>query len=147
MIVYDLTCSCGLTFEGWFEDRQEFLSQQEKDLLICPECGGNDIRKILSPVTTCSSFNIYHEKKPDSSKEVVTEKTVLEALHTIQKFVEKNFEDVGAKLAEESLKIHYGVGKKRNIRGVATEEEEKVLNEEGIELLKIPVMSEDDQLN
>ena len=147
MIVYELTCSCGLIFEGWFQDRQEFLSQQDKGLLVCPECGENDIRKILSPVTTCNTLKTFHEKKSEPQNEVVTEKAVLEALHTIQKFVEKNFEDVGAKLAEESLKIHYGVEESRNIRGVVTEDEEKVLEEEGIELLKIPVVSEDDQMN
>jgi len=147
MIVYDLTCDCGLTFEGWFQDRQEFLSQQVKGLLVCPVCGGNDIRKILSPVATCNTLKTSNEKAPESQDELITEKVVLEALHTIQKFVEKNFEDVGSKLAEESLKIHYGVEEARNIRGVATEEEEKVLKEEGIELIKIPVVSEDDPLN
>jgi hypothetical protein len=147
MIVYDLTCVCGLTFEGWFQDRHEFLSQQDKGLLVCPGCGGNDIRKILSPVATCTSLKNSLHKQPDSQNEVVSEKSVLEALHTIKKFVEKNFENVGAKLAEESLKIHYGIAEARNIRGVVTEQEEKVLTDEGIDLLKIPVIYEDDQLN
>ena len=39
----------------------------------------------------------------------------------------------------EVLKIHYGVTENRNIRGVATSEEEKTLKEEGISFIKIPV--------
>jgi len=77
----------------------------------------------------------------------VSPEALLHVLRTVQKFVEKNFEDVGTRLAEESLKIHYGVKEARNIRGVVTEEEEKVLEQEGIELLKVPIVSEDDKLN
>jgi len=54
MIVYDLACECGYIFEGWFQDRDDFVAQQEAGLLNCPDCGGNTIRKILSPVTTGS---------------------------------------------------------------------------------------------
>jgi len=147
MIVYDLTCVCGSIFEGWFQDREELVAQQEAGLLCCPNCGGNAIRKILSPVSLCST----HESSPmttTAEKESgVSPEALLHALRTVQKFVEKNFEDVGTRLAEESLKIHYGVKEARNIRGVVTEEEEKVLEQEGIELLKVPIVSEDDKLN
>ncbi len=54
-------------------------------------------------------------------------------------FVEKNFDDVGCDFAKEALKIHYGVEEPRNIRGVSTKEEEKMLKEEGIDFLKIPM--------
>jgi len=30
MIAYDLQCTNGHTFEGWFEDRKAYLSQQKK---------------------------------------------------------------------------------------------------------------------
>ena len=65
----------------------------------------------------------------------------------MQNYVKKNFEDVGAKFAEEALKIHYGAEKPRNIRGVTTEQEERMLEEEGIKLTKIPLVSEDEDLN
>ena len=60
-------------------------------------------------------------------------------LRSLQEYVVSNYEDVGSKLAEESLKIHYGLEEPRNIRGSSTEEEEKVLKKEGIEILKIPL--------
>jgi len=147
MIVYDLACECGYIFEGWFQDRDDFVAQQEAGLLNCPDCGGNTIRKILSPVTTGSPRSSTSMATTDSQETGVSPAALMQALKTVQKFVEKNFEDVGAKLAEESLKIHYGVEEARNLRGVVTEEEEKVLEKEGIELLKVPIISEDDKPN
>jgi len=72
---------------------------------------------------------------------------VTKALKTLQNFVEKNFEDVGTDLAKESLKIHYGVTEPRNIRGITTEAEEKELQKEGIELLKIPMSPQNRDVN
>jgi hypothetical protein len=54
-------------------------------------------------------------------------------------FVEKNFDNVGCQFASEALKIHYGVTEPRNIRGVSTQAEEKLLEQEGVQFIKIPV--------
>ena len=62
-------------------------------------------------------------------------------------YIKKNFDDVGTDFAKEALKIHYGVGKKRNIRGSATVEEEEVLKEEGIKFSKIPFIKPKDDDN
>ena len=35
--------------------------------------------------------------------------------------------------------MHYGVTESRNIRGVSTKEEEKLLSKEGVQFFKIPV--------
>lgn len=147
MIVYDLACLCGCIFEGWFQDRAEFLGQLEAGLISCPDCGGNEIRKILSPVSISSSHPSPPVATGRAEDNDVSAAAVLTALRTIRKYVEKNFEDVGTKLAEESLKIHYGVEEPRNIRGVVSAEEEKTLEREGIELLKVPIVSEEDALN
>jgi len=49
----------------------------------------------------------------------------------------ENFEDVGPQFAKEALKIHYGASEARNIRGVSTAEEEKMLKEEGVDFFKV----------
>ena len=147
MIVYDLACACGSIFEGWFQDRAEFFGQLEAGLITCPDCGGNEIRKILSPISVCSSLPSPPVATGRAEDNDVSATAVLTALRTIRKYVEKNFEDVGTKLAEESLKIHYGVEEPRNIRGIVTAEEEKTLEREGIELLKVPILSEEEPLN
>jgi len=53
-------------------------------------------------------------------------------------YIKNNFDDVGADFSKEALKMHYGVSKKRSIRGSATAEEEGILKEEGIKFFKIP---------
>jgi len=59
-------------------------------------------------------------------------------LKKFYEYIEKNFEEVGPDFAKEALKMHYGVTEKRNIRGTSTEDEEKLLREEGVEFHKIP---------
>jgi hypothetical protein len=55
---------------------------------------------------------------------------------------------VGHDFTREALKMHYGVADRRNIRGSATPEEEKVLSEEKIEFFKIPLLKrEEDKKN
>lgn len=145
MIVFDLACLCGYQFEGWFQDHQDFVSQQDEGLLLCPNCGGINVRKIMSAVSVhTGSDSCFSSQKLEQQMEV-TEEMAAAVLNKIQEYVEKNFEDVGTKLPEKALKIHYGVEEARNIRGVATSEEEKILKEEGIELLKIPMVKKEER--
>jgi len=141
MIVFDLSCECGCQFEGWFQDTADFHSQKATGLLSCPACGGGEVKKILSPVAG---------KKATVGKgirliagDASPEQLAADLLKSIQNHVVNNYEDVGARLAEESLEIHYGLEKPRNIRGVSTAEEEKILEKEGIEILKIPLPVKD----
>ena len=147
MIVFDLACDCGYTFEGWFHDRQDFENQKTASILVCPECGSREIRKILSPIRTQSVRNEGHDSSHKKTEKSIPLASVAEALETLQKFVEENFEDVGTDLATESLKIHYGVTESRNLRGVTTELEEKKLKEEGINLLKIALPVKNKEVN
>ena len=150
MIVFDLKCTCGCQFEGWFESRIDFDKQNSVGLLACPQCGSGEIRKILSPVAFHSGLSGAKACAQTATEQPeVTPETAVQFLRAIQDVVEKNFEDVGPKLAEESLKMHFGVNPLRNIRGVATEEEERMLAEEGIELLKVPMVKKpiDPKLN
>jgi hypothetical protein len=50
-----------------------------------------------------------------------------------------NTEDVGERFAEEARRIHYGESENRGIRGDATAEERQALQEEGIEVVAIPM--------
>lgn len=147
MIVFDLKCVCGVTFEGWFQDRNDFENQQAASFLVCPQCGSSKIKKIFSPTRFQSSKSSDDFIPSKGSSGSVSPDDAQKALATLQKFVEENFEDVGVDLAKESLKIHYGVAKPRSIRGVTTEAEEKKLKEEGISLLKIPMPLKNQKTN
>ena len=81
MIVFDLACGCGYTFEGWFQDRQDFECQQTASFLVCPVCGSTEIRKVLSPIRTqlsrregCDTANKKAEKtaSPESVSPAIT---------------------------------------------------------------------------
>jgi len=138
MIAYDLQCSRGHTFEGWFEDRKTYLNQQKKGLISCPVCNDTFVEIIPSTFGIKSSADTGSRQL--TSEEAALEKISQEAIA----FVEKNFDDVGCDFAKEALKIHYGAAEPRNIRGVSTKEEEKTLKEEGIQFFKIPLPSRPD---
>lgn len=136
MIVYDLICLEGHKFEGWFDDGNAFADQQSRGLLICPVCNSEDISIVPTGFSIKSS---PPEKQPAQMR-----KELAQLEKTLATFIEKNFDNVGTRFAAEALKIHYGVSEPRNIRGTSTAEEEKVLKDEGVEFIKVPVVSKDE---
>ena len=133
MIAYDLQCTKGHSFEGWFEDRKAYLDQKKKGLISCPVCNVTSVDIVPSTFAIKSGA-------PSISKDFAAEKAILEKSEKeAVKFVEKNFDDVGADFAKEALKIHYGAAEPRNIRGVSTKDEEKTLKDEGVQFIKIPM--------
>jgi len=133
MIAYDLQCTNGHTFEGWFEDRKAYLGQQKKSLIACPVCNETSVDIVPSTFAIKSAQSSQPQKLP--ADEGALQKISEEAIN----FVEKNFDNVGCDFAKEALKIHYGASEPRNIRGVSTTEEEKTLKDEGIQFFKIPI--------
>jgi len=138
MIAYDLQCTNGHSFEGWFEDRKAYLDQKKKGLITCPVCNDTSVHHL--PSTFAIKSAKAFKPKALSSEEVTLAKIRKEAIE----FVEKNFDDVGCDFAKEALKIHYGATEARNIRGVSTKDEEKTLKEEGIQFFKIPMPASHD---
>ena len=132
MIVFDLKCSNGHIFEGWFKDRKTFDRQNKKALITCPVCNDTSITKKLS------AFSIKSSQPPQNYKEQ-DYKELEKTGEKIVDFIEKNFDDVGSDFASEALKMHYGVSEVRNIRGHSSSEEEKILSKEGVDFVKIPL--------
>jgi hypothetical protein len=50
-----------------------------------------------------------------------------------------NTDDVGERFAEEARRIHYGEVEERAIRGRTTREDAQALQEEGIEVISMPL--------
>lgn len=136
MIAFDLKCINGHLFEGWFEDSQAYETQKKKNLISCPICDSTDVSKILS------TFAIKKGFKSDLNAPV-SEAQMAEIGKKVVDYVEENFDNVGCDFTKEALKIHYGVTEPRNIRGVSTPEEEKLLKQEGIEYFKLPMPASD----
>ena len=129
MIAFDLICSNGHRFECWFKDSPSFEDQKASGIINCPVCNDDQVEKVLS------TFAI---KKGGEKKKA--EVDAYQTLRMVSEYVEKHFEDVGLNFTKEALKIHYGEVKKRNIKGMATPDQEKLLKEEGIQFLKIPII-------
>jgi hypothetical protein len=47
MIHYDLRCSAGHEFDGWFPDSAGFEAQAKAGFVECPVCGGTEVAKRL----------------------------------------------------------------------------------------------------
>ena len=132
MIAFDLKCSNGHAFEGWFEDSKAYESQKKKNLISCPICDTTEVSKILS------TFAIK-KGAPTGMTLPISQAQMAEIGKKVVDYVENNFDNVGCDFSKEALKIHYGVTEPRNIRGVSTPEEEKVLKQEGIDYIKLPM--------
>jgi hypothetical protein len=137
MIAFDLRCSNGHCFEGWFKDLESFNEQDSRDMIICPVCKSNKITRELSPVAIKS---VRGEEEPQQNKPDYRKLAM-----GVMEYIRNNFEDVGADFAKEALKIHYGVAEKRDIRGSATDEEEKTLKDEGVKFFKFPFFKPKDE--
>ena len=132
MIIYDLQCSEGHRFEGWFDDERAYENQRESGLIACPVCNGGNVSRLPS------AFAI----KGGASSPVRGSHTPMELeafQRSMSEYLEKNFDNVGSDFTAEALKIHYGVSEKKSIRGTSTREEEKLLEKEGIPFFKVPL--------
>lgn len=132
MIVFDLECINGHTFEGWFEDRRDFEVQCEQGQVACPLCESVDIQQKLSAVAVKTSAQSRRLER--------RQKDIMAGINRkLNRFIETNFENVGPDFAKEALKIHYGNADPKNIRGTTTPQEDRMLNQEGVPVVKLPV--------
>jgi hypothetical protein len=137
VIVFDLECSQGHIFEGWFNDIPSFEEQNKKKMVVCPYCEDTKIKRVLSPVASRVSSR---DSEIPAAAPIDYGKLAREVID----YINKNFHDVGSDFTKEALKMHYGVADKQNIRGSATADEEKTLGEEGVEFFKIPLLKKED---
>lgn len=147
MIIYDLACGEDHRFEGWFQDRADFERQNASEMVACPVCNSTQMRRVPS-----ASHVNKGAARPTASaitpEKLVEQKRSREVLKELHNYIEKNFDNVGSKFAEEARKIHYGEAEERGIRGTATGEQVKALKEEGISAVAIPPKPiEEEQLN
>ncbi len=138
MIIYDLVCTDGHRFEGWFTQPGDFRTQQDQGLLNCPQCGSHEISKL----PTASRIRTDRQKK---AREDQAERAT--ALEKLQRAIDEHFEDVGDQFPEEARRIHYGESEPRDIRGTATADEARELLEEGVDVVAVPGVSAKKKLN
>ena len=64
MIVYDLACSHGHRFEGWFASGEEFARQREAQLVRCPVCDEATVERLPSARVNASKAASPAEPAP-----------------------------------------------------------------------------------
>jgi hypothetical protein len=145
MIVFDLLCSEGHRFEGWFGSRREFATQRKRGLLSCPSCGTASVKRVPS-VTRINTGAVPDKAKPAQPARQAAELAGRDPLATAQLLYSKMLdeiltktEDVGARFPAEARRIHYDEAPARPIRGEATQEEHDALLDEGIPVARFPL--------
>ena len=164
MILFELRCSQGHAFEAWFRDNATYDEQAEAGAITCAVCGDGKVGKALmapalgrrSPLREARPDHEHQggdtrmpgpERSERSTPSEPADRSRLEperaaaamrALREVQNHIEKNFDHVGPRFAEEARKMHYGEADRRSIYGEATSAEAKELRDEGIEVGQIP---------
>ena len=157
MIVFDVRCGKGHVFEGWFADSATYEEQAADGAIACPVCGDTGIAKALMAPNLATGRSGPKEAAPPREKpaadsvasarrDLVQHKEragrMMAMMRAVKDHVEKNFEHVGPRFAEEARKIHYGECEKRGIFGQADRKEADALREEGIEFSALPEIPE-----
>lgn len=143
MIVYNLSCSEGHRFEGWFGSSADYDSQCERGLLTCPECGSGEVGKApMAPAVSAKGNRTEapreverkgNETRPMIRGELPAE--VKQALETLAKAQAKALEKstwVGDSFADKARSMHYGETDEAPIHGKATKDEAEEMVAEGI---------------
>ena len=145
MIKYSLTCKQQHTFEGWFSNSKDFDDQKQRGLVTCPFCDTPSIEKsLMAPAVSTRKSNVRNETGSATNAPITKEYTdAMNKIREIRDQVQANSENVGNKFPEEARKIHYGEAEKRGIYGEASPDDVKELVDEGVEIVPLPVLPED----
>jgi hypothetical protein len=150
MIHYQLCCSQGHEFDGWFSDSAAFDKQAKRGLVECPVCADVKItRAMMAPAVATRDARPAPVEKPRTAAEPQATPPAPVAggrmpahlramLQHMRAEIEKHCDYVGPAFADEARKMHQGESEKRGIYGETTPSEAETLAEEGIEVSRIP---------
>lgn len=148
MIVFDLNCSQGHRFEGWFGSSDDYQSQRERGLVNCPQCGCAQVEKAPMAPAVPAKANARSEAPTQMSRgEMPHEvKQALKALAEAQAKALEKSTWVGSDFAEKARLMHYGEAEEAPIHGQASNQEAEDLLAEGISVapLLFPVAAPDE---
>lgn len=137
MIVYSLLCAKAHQFDAWFRDSAAFDAQVANGDVRCPVCGSKKVNKALMAPKVQGGRDRREATAdlPTDAKKAVAARA---ALTELRQKVEDNFDYVGTAFPEEARKIHYGEVEERAIYGESSDEEAQALEDEGVQVGRIP---------
>lgn len=160
MIHYQLRCSEGHEFDGWFKDSAAFEKQAKAGFVECPVCGGTEVSRALMAPAIAKAPGV--KGRPEATAPIAARPEakppaapppgagapqaaagpvpaqVVALLQRMRTEIEKNCDYVGKEFAEEARKMHHGESERRGIYGEASDADAEALREEGIEIARIP---------
>jgi len=141
---FQLECKNTHAFEGWFRSNDDFEKQQKRGLLECPICGTHEVSKTLMAPSVATGRS---KEKIAVAAGQVAQQQMMAKMMELAKEVKSKADNVGEKFPEEARKIHYGESKARAIYGKATTDEVTELVDEGVDILPLPDVPDDDSIN
>jgi hypothetical protein len=160
MIHYDLRCAAGHEFDGWFKDSAGFEAQAKAGFVECPVCGSTEVTKrLMAPAIPKKGRSRVKEAEPlgeppgappvaappplppPGSSQAAAGPVPAQVVALLQRMraeVEKNCDYVGPGFAEEARRMHRGESDRRGIYGEASDADTEALQEEGIEIARLP---------
>lgn len=143
MIVFDLICDAGHRFEGWFGSSEEYVSQNERGLVTCPQCSSPAVSKAPMAPAVPAKANARTKPSADASVQLSSKQMpaeVAQAFRALAKAQAKALEEstwVGDKFAEKARSMHYGETDHAPIHGQATKGQAQDLLAEGVTVAPI----------
>ena len=125
-----------MIFDSWFASSKEYEKLKKKHFLNCLKCNSKKVEKTLMAPKLISKEIVKSNQQPHKLK------NINKKIKEYQRFIKKNFEDVGKNFAYEARSIHYNNKKTtegiKGIYGTPSNNDLKELKEEGIEAEIIP---------
>ncbi len=158
MIKYILKCNSTYClnekeFDGWFQNIEVYEKQKKQGLINCPICGSDNVEKsLMTPnlKTYKSNKSENIKNKINTSLTVSDDITVNEnfnhiptILRTIKKEIQKNSTFVGDQFVSNVRSMKEGKIREKPIHGHGTNKEIQELQDEGIDVVSIPWISDD----
>ncbi|WP_334174410.1 DUF1178 family protein [Pseudoxanthobacter sp.] len=158
MIHYSLTCAADHDFDGWFRSSDDFEAQAARHLVTCPVCGSAEVRRgLMAPAVATRREPAATPPVPVAAADVPGSVAaapsfaaapalaadpravaMMEMVRAIRREVEAKADYVGTRFPEEARRIHYGEAEARGIYGEASPTEVEALREEGVDVLPLP---------
>jgi hypothetical protein len=138
MISFNIRCANEHVFEAWFNNSTAYEEQSASGEVACPICGDSTVEKApMAPRVNMGT------SRP-SATNVPPVAAIREMITELHRHVSENTEDVGKNFAEEARRIHYGETEERGIRGEASDDEVQELEEEDIDIYRLPNLPRSD---
>jgi hypothetical protein len=135
MIRYKLRCETGHEFEAWFGSISAFERQAAEAQVACVHCGSTKVER--APMAPALA------KTGDGTGRKGEREALIEKMRALREDLTRNAENVGEAFPEEARKMYFSEAPGKSIYGKASPAEAKALTEEGVPVLPLPPLPED----